>query len=167
MANIVVYRGQKEWDDSMHVVAPSSRNSFVRSPEALTEAMVDLFDGLLHSARTDAAAKSDLEHRLLDVQQNRSLSPFVSCSFLKSVAIGFATHGDTAGYVLEIHGDDADGWDIQTIREDLGIFSNSMKYLNEFAIPRSVSPAFRIERVDRHDTMGSAQEVFSASAAIG
>ena len=149
----------------MYVSAPTFRNSYASSPETLTETVLDLFNGLRTAAASDESARSDLEHRLLDMQQNRSLSPFVSCSFLRSVALGFATHGDTPGYLLEIHGNDDDGWNIQSIRDELGIFSNSMKYLEEFAIPRSIQPLFRIERVELHDSRG-AQEVYNASATL-
>jgi hypothetical protein len=149
VAPIVIYRGQKEWSEDMNITAPSLRKSSVApDPAAWTDQLLGIIGNLLsHVAAGSVQAKSALEDQLIISQQKAYQNPYVSCSWQRAIAQSFALHGDTPGYVLTISGDDSVGLDFQGVRTKFGLYSDSVDYLHEYGIPRSIAAPFQITEV--------------------
>lgn len=149
MAPIVVYRGQKEWYQGMNITASSlRRSSAAPGPAAWTDQLLGIIDNLLgNAAAGNVAARKQLEDQLLYAQLSAYQNPYVSCSKQWSVAMSFALHGDTPGYVLTISGDDSIGLDFQNVRRQFGLFADAQDFLEEYGIPRHVSPPFQVNQV--------------------
>jgi hypothetical protein len=147
---IVIYRGQKEWSDGMTITASSlRRSSFVPDPVVWTDQLLGIIDNLRASAASgNARARKQLTDQLLYAQQEAHQNPFVSCSRKFSIAQGFALHGDTPGYILTISGDEDAGLDFEAVRTQFGLFGDSMDYLEEYGLPRSLNWPFQITQVE-------------------
>lgn len=161
MAPIVIYRGQKEWSKGMNITACSLRRSAaVLDPAAWTDQLLGIIDSCLHHAGLGyAPARKQLEDQLLFAQQAAYQNPYVSCSRQRSVAQSFALHGDTPGYILTISGDDSVGVDFQDVRQRFGLFGDTVDYLAEYGIPRSIIPPFQIVEVERLGSRGVPETV--------
>jgi hypothetical protein len=150
VAPIMIYRGQKEWYDGMNITASSlRRSSAAPDPDSWTDQLLGIIDNLFKSmVAGNVQARKQLEDQLLYSQLSAYQNPYVSCSWEWSVALGFALKGDTPGYVLTISGDDSVGFDFRDARKRYGLFADAQDYLEEYGIPRSISPPFKIEEVD-------------------
>ncbi|HKE73918.1 MAG TPA: hypothetical protein VKB57_09910 [Acidimicrobiales bacterium] len=148
MAGVTLYRGQKVWDEAMDISAPTLRSAYMPDVVAYTDTLLLLVDGLMARADGgDAAARRDLENKLLGMQQLSYENPYVSCSRSTSTARSFATGGDTPGYLLQITGDDQAGLDYEAVRTRHGLTRDSVKYLDEVGIPRKVAAPFTVVAV--------------------
>jgi hypothetical protein len=156
-ASFVVYRGQKSWNKEMNVCAPTLRRRSCggQDPVGWTDILLDIISALIQAAEQgDAIARRELEGRLLNSQQSSSDCPFVSCSYSWGVAQSFALFDDTPGYVLTITGDPSAGVDVEDLRKRHGLYSDALKYLREFGIPRQVEHPFAVSQVDQVKSFG-------------
>jgi hypothetical protein len=148
---LVVYRGQKQWDSTMDITAPTMRRAHKSlKPEAWTDQLLDLYDGLIaDTAAGNEHAKSQLERQLLVSQQAAYQNPFVSCSYFWSIAQSFALFRDTPGYVLTIECEaGCDGVDFEDLRVTHNLYSGGLDYLREYGLPKRTKTPFEVTVVD-------------------
>ena len=149
-ATLMVYRGQKNWSNTMDICAPTLRRSLGgQNPVIWTDMLLTMIDGLIKAAdQGNADAREQLEAQLLYCQQSAFQNPFVSCSHQWAIAQSFAIFGNTPGYILTITGDPSSGVDIQDLRARHRMFGDAVDYLHEFGIPRRVAVPFTVSQVD-------------------
>lgn len=152
---IEVFRGQKYWDIEMKISAPSLRSQpDLASGRKWTDALLTLIDNLVEAATAgDASARQYLETQLIYCQQTKYQSPFVSTSHQYSVAQGFATYGDTPGYVIVTRVAKRDGLDFEDFRRRFNMFGDTTAYLLEFGVRRRLKSAW-IDHVDEVQPRG-------------
>jgi hypothetical protein len=154
---IAVFRGQKQWDSRMEITAPTMRRAFgVMDPELWTDTLLHMIVSLIQCTDSgDGDARNQLETQLLYSQQSAYQNPFVSCSLSRSVAIGFAIHGDTPGYLLTVECDsDCTGVDFEDLRGKHQMYGRPLDYLKEYGVPKRIGPPFRVTSVDLVDPSG-------------
>lgn len=159
---LTVYRGQKSWAPGMDITASALRKNYGRgNPREWTEFLLTMILDLIDGAeRGDVDSRNQLENQLLFSQQAAYQNPFVSCSRSRAVALGFALHGDTPGYVLTVVGDHSVGVDFQALRQRFGLFGDAVDHLEEYGLPRRLEQPFIVTCVDRVDPVGSFAKVF-------
>ena len=144
---VTLFRGQKDYYSGMVIEASSLRRSGgSRSDrETWTAALITQFRGdIARSTLGDLDSRKRLEGLLLNAQPFAFQSPFVSTSFSYSVARGFATAGDTPGYVLTIEGPWYDGLDFEFQRNLYGLYGSAFDYLKEFGVPISLRQPYAV-----------------------
>jgi hypothetical protein len=135
------------------------RSSAAPDPKSWTNQLLGIIDNLLDSAADgNVQARKQLEDQLLYAQLSAYQNPYVSCSRQWSVALGFALKDDTPGYVLTISGDDSIGLDFPGVRNRFGLFADSQDYLQEYGIPRSVRPPFKVDDVYLYGARAASRE---------
>jgi hypothetical protein len=113
--------------------------------EVWTAALMTQFRRDVARSQTgDLNSQKRLEGLLVNAQQFAFENPFVSTSFSFSVARGFATAGDTPGYVLTIEGPWYDGIDFEFQRNLYGLYGRAFDYLHEFGIPIDIRQPYAI-----------------------
>ncbi|MFJ9900340.1 hypothetical protein ACIQPR_44120 [Streptomyces sp. NPDC091280] len=143
----------------MSVTAPSVRSGYDPDAEQFAKQQVARLMRMLSKAdKGDLQARDDLESELLHLQSTRYTNPFVSCSRYWSVAQGFATYGDTPGYVLTIEGE-GPGLDISAVRARHQMFGDAVDHLAEFGIPEALGENFQVVTVHRVQSHGQPSEV--------
>jgi len=149
-ATLTVYRGQKNWNDTMDICAPTLRRSLGgQDPVVWTDILLTMIDGLINATEQgNVDARQQLETQLLYCQQSAFQNPFVSCSHQWAIAQSFAIFGNTPGYILTITGDFNSGVDIQDLRTRHQLYGDAMDYLHEFGIPRRLTGPFVVSQVD-------------------
>lgn len=149
------YRGQKQWWLGMPITAPSIRYGYGPDVVTFTEHQVHSLNGMLAAADAgDTKARDALENKLLYIQLAKQENPFVSCSRMWSVAQGFATHGDTPGFVLTIEGEIGSGFDFAAVRERHAMFADGFDHLHEFGIPVELGATFDLVEVHHVQSFG-------------